>query len=447
MPGEDLWKNTAVLTASALLMRLLGMVWQAWLARRLGAAAMGLWQLMGSVGFLFATAAVAGIRYTSTRLLAQELGSGRPGSVAAVIRRGELYALFFGFAAMAALYAGAGIVARRWIGDERTVLPLRLLALSLPSEGITGLLSGYFIAVGRVWKTSAEQLVRQLLRMGFTAAVLGTAAAGDEISLCAAAAFAGSAAEIAGTLLLLGIYALDRRRFALSGPAGPRLTARMLGTAFPLALSALARSALGTCRQMLVPWGLRSSGLSRTSALAGVGVINGMALPLLTFPACLPGAVAELLVPALTRAQAAGQTAALRRQVERMLRYTLLFSTLASVVFYAGAEILGALVYRSRETAVFLRILAPMVPLIYTDIITDGCLKGLGEMLRSMTYNAAEGLLGLALVWALLPRWALTGYIVTLYACEIFNFSLSLGRLKKVTGCRIFLPQPERDRI
>ena len=36
------------------------------------------------------------------------------------------------------------------------------------------------------------------------------------------------------------------------------------------------------------------------------------------------------------------------------------------------------------------------------------------------------------LVWALLPRWALTGYLVTLYICEVFNFALSLLRLRKV---------------
>ena len=53
-------------------------------------------------------------------------------------------------------------------------------------------------------------------------------------------------------------------------------------------------------------------------------------------------------------------------------------------------------------------------------------------MMASMAFNIAEAALGLFLVWALLPRWALAGYIVTLYVCEIFNFALSLLRLQKV---------------
>ena len=200
----------------------------------------------------------------------------------------------------------------------------------------------------------------------------------------------------------------------------------------PLALSAWARSALVTLRQLLAPRGLRLSGLSAEAALAGYGVINGMALPVLTFPACLPGALAELLVPALTRAQAAGDPRALRRYVQRLLGNTFFLSLGVAAAFFVSADLLGGLLYHSREAARFIRLLAPMTPFIYTDIITDGCIKGLGEMMSSMAFNIAEAVLGLGLVWALLPRWALGGYIFSLYVCEVFNFALSIRRLYKV---------------
>ncbi len=73
-----------------------------------------------------------------------------------------------------------------------------------------------------------------------------------------------------------------------------------------------------------------------------------------------------------------------------------------------------------------------MVPIIYMDIVTDGCLKGLGQMMWSMSYNIAEAALGVALVWTLLPRFALNGYIIALYACECFNFVMSITRLHRV---------------
>ena len=96
------------------------------------------------------------------------------------------------------------------------------------------------------------------------------------------------------------------------------------------------------------------------------------------------------------------------------------------------AMLVSLLLYGGAEAARFLRLLAPMVPFLYTDIVTDGCLKGLGQMMASMAFNIAEAALGLVLVWALLPRWAITGYLVTLYICEVFNFTLSLLRLRQI---------------
>ena len=49
-----------------------------------------------------------------------------------------------------------------------------------------------------------------------------------------------------------------------------------------------------------------------------------------------------------------------------------------------------------------------------------------------MGINIAEALLGLLLVWRLLPVYALAAYIGVIYCSEIFNFSLSCLRLKRV---------------
>ena len=124
--SQGMGKNAAVLTASSLVMRLLGMVWQIWLAGRLGAVGIGLLGLVMSVGFFFSTAAVSGIRFAVTRLLSEELGRGREGSVGAVIFSAGMYAAFFGAAAAAGLWLLSPVIAGRWIGDMRTAAALRL---------------------------------------------------------------------------------------------------------------------------------------------------------------------------------------------------------------------------------------------------------------------------------------------------------------------------------
>jgi stage V sporulation protein B len=111
---------------------------------------------------------------------------------------------------------------------------------------------------------------------------------------CAAVIAAGTAAQAASFLLLGALYLEDRRRYA-DGTRGSRLTIRMLHIAMPLALSAYARTSLNTLQHILVPKGLRRAGQTADSAMADYGVIQGMAFPVVTFPACLLAVLSELL--------------------------------------------------------------------------------------------------------------------------------------------------------
>ena len=210
-------KNAALLTASSLVMQLLSMLWQVWLAARIGAAGIGLFQLVGSVAFLFYTLAVSGIRYGTTRLLAEELGQCRSGSVRAVMRRCCAYALFFGICAAAALLLLAEPIGFLWVRDARSVGALRAAAVSLPALAFSSALSGYFTAVGRVWKTALSQFLAQLLRMGLSAALLVSRGSGGLAEACAALSAASSTAEIALALALAALYWADRRRICPSG--------------------------------------------------------------------------------------------------------------------------------------------------------------------------------------------------------------------------------------
>ena len=79
--------NTALLTASSLLMQGIAMAFQVWLAGRIGPAGIGLYQLVLSVTGLCATFAISGIRFASTRLVSEELGLERQGGVRAAMKR------------------------------------------------------------------------------------------------------------------------------------------------------------------------------------------------------------------------------------------------------------------------------------------------------------------------------------------------------------------------
>ena len=244
--GKKLVYNTALLTGSSLLMRCIGMAFQAWLAGRIGATGIGLFQLVMSVEMLCTTLAVSGIRFAATRIVAEEIGSGREGAVGTAVFRCCMYSLLFGCTAAAVLMSFAEPVGFLWIGDARTVMSLRILACGLPFLSLSSVLSGYFTACGRVWKSALVHLIEQFSYIGLVALFLSRTPQGDIERNCAAVTAGITASDMLSFALMFAFFLSDRRAHAQRSARSERLTARMLGVALPLAVSSYARSALST---------------------------------------------------------------------------------------------------------------------------------------------------------------------------------------------------------
>lgn len=437
--GKKILMNTLLLTAASLLMRGIGMVFQVYLSRKIGASGLGLFQLIMSIYFLFTTFAISGIRFAATRLISEELGKSGNGSITGVVRKCLIYALIFGAAASAALLVLSDTIGMRWIKDTRSVLSLRVLATSLPFLAMTSVLSGYFTAVCRVIKSAAAQFAEQLTRIFIVWVVFSMHENMQLEFSCAVIMAGGAAGDLVSFLLQYTIYRFDRRRYNL--PRETRgVTLRMLNIALPLALSSYARTALSTLQQLLIPLGFEKSGATAEKSLSDYGIIQGMVMPVITFPSALFYSLAEIIVPELTEAQVCGKTGTIESLTGRILRLCTLFSFGVSAILFRYAHELGYALYGLDSVGTYIRLLSLLMPVMYLDSITDGMLRGLGQQLHSMWYNIADSLISLILVYTLLPKWAVNGYIFIICFTEAFNFALSIRRLSKVTKIKLNAP-------
>lgn len=429
-------------------MRAVAVGFQVYLAGVIGAAGIGLFQLIISAQLLALTVAISGIRFATTRLISEELGLERPENVPQVMRRCITHAVLFGTLAGGCLFGGAGWIGTVWIGDGRTVLSLRILALSLPFVASTAAMSGYFVAVSRVIKSASVQVGEHLMRVAVVVLLL-TLYRPDDLEMAAALiVIGGVAAEMLSALILFGIFLHDKRRH-IEGVRdnmgivphkkvdGQRLTRRLLGISMPLAVSTYARSALNTLQHMLIPRGLRRSGAGSDEALASYGMVHGMALPVILFPSAMFYAIAELMIPELTAAQVAGRAERISYLASKLLRFSLYLSIGLAGLFLAFSHELGLAIYPDTpDVGPYVRILALLMPVMFLDAITDGMLKGLGQQVYSMGVNIADSLLSVILVWVLLPIFGVGGFLFMVYFTECFNFLLSLRRIAQMTTIR-----------
>ncbi len=427
-------KNTLLLAVSNILLRVCALVFQAYLAGKIGASQLGIFGIISSVGVVFATISISGVRFSVTRLAAEEVGRDNRYPLS-LMKCAFKYAAVFGIAAGAGLCLLSDVISESYIGDASAALPLKIMALSMPAISLGSCVEGYFTAKQKVFRLIAIQLMAQLLRIIVVAVFfylyLGRGA--YPVDILAAGSLVGEVSFAAGMFLLY--FAETFRKTENTGRI--KHLPLLAKTALPLAISAYMRTGLSSMGQVIIPAGLKKSGMGSGGAFSIYGVITQMAMPVVMFPIAFLCALADVLVPRLTEAQVKGRTIGISYIVNRALRIGMIFSVGVMGIMLFFADFLGEGIYKNSEVGFYIRVFAPLIPIIYLDAVTDGCLKGLGQQLHSMVYNIIEGIINVTLLFFLLPKIAMMGYIVVMYIKEILNAFLSIRRLSKVTSVDI----------
>ena len=433
--AKQIFWNALLLTAASLLIRTVSVSFQVYISNRAGAEAMGLFSLMAGVYGFALTLATSGIHLGVTRVVADALGKQEPQRIPSAMRYATLYALGFGILSMTLLLGFADVIGESWLKDPRTVRSLRLFGLTLPLISLASAWGGYFTAVRRVYKNAVVQVWEQTVKIGLTMYLLAFMLPGGIESTCCGMVLGGAIAELCSFLLNFLLYLTDRHRHFPSRNAinAPEEGKKLCKISLPIAMTAYVRSGLITLQHILIPRGLRNSGASHSAALIAYGSIHSMALPVILYPAALISSFSGLLVPTLAECAVQKEKRRISYMISRVFSLSLLFSIGAAGILICFSEELGQLLYPNTQTGSFIRILAPLIPIMYIDTATDAMMKGLGEQIFSMNINIMDALISVILVWLLIPRYGIFGYLISIYFSELFNTTLSIHHLLNIS--------------
>lgn len=432
------FKSGIMLTLVALSMRTVSMLFSAYVTRAVGAEGIGLYTIVMTVYSFAVTLATSGVSLTVTRLVASAIGEGKRGDVSRILRGAVLYSTIFGALATLLLLLGADLIGNLILLDFRTVAALRALSFSLIPIALSSVFSGYFVGVKRVGFNAAAQIFAQAVKILITVALVSLTAEMGLVASVVALCLGITLTEVLAFILTFVEFVIDRRHNGERGVSGTGIgdVAKM---AVPLALSAYVRSVLLSVEHVLIPKRLRDRGESSSEAYAHYGILHGMAVPLILYPMTPLSSFSGLLVPEFAEGTSAGNDKRVSNIATRALNTTLVYATLAAVLIFSFSEELGYAFYSSFESGMYVAMLAPVIPIMYLDHVTDAMLKGIGEQVYSMWVNISDSLLSVLLVWFLIPRLGITGYALVIVIMEGYNFLLSFFRLKKKISFNISL--------
>lgn len=428
--------NGLILTAASLILRTVGVGFNIFITARVGAAGTGLFQLVMSVYSPALTLASAGVSLASSRLVAEELGKNRGGRWKDVLIRCLLYSLAASLPVAMALFALAPSISSSWLETSNASHLLRILSIGLPFISLSSCINGFFTALRKAKFTATVQLSEQLFKILLTC-ILVFNLSGDGFVCLLAVVFGNVCSDIFSMMLSSYICAKESKKLR-SSPKKPAesISARIVSIILPVSISSFLRSALVALEHILIPKGLKKSGMNYVSAMAAYGTLTGMAMPIIMFPASFLYSFSSLVIPEMAEAKEKGENEEICLKIRQILYAFLVFSVGAAGLIFGYGDELGKAIYGSSEVSRFLLLLAPLIPIMYLDNISDSMLKGLGEQIFTMKVNVIDAASCVLSVLFLVPRMGIMGYVLVILISELINFGFSIYRLKKVTGVK-----------
>ena len=425
------------MAAAFLVIKSAGMLFRVFLAGRVGAEGLGLYQLVMSVYLVFAATVSSGVCLCATRLFTELSAREKPAQARYAAEYCMKLAFVIGLAGGALMFSCADLAASYMLHDRRAAPSLRLLAVGLPFLAVSASIRGYFLARRSTIQPSGQQLIEQLIETGGFALAMLLLCPRDITQTCCIAAAAASSAELASFVYSLLCYRADAGKSGTGREKAPRIGRAALPVLLPVSANACIRSGLSAAENSLIPLGLKKHGMNSSAALSQYGIISGMVMPVIVFPSVLILPFSTLMITEAADARARGDAAAIKRMTEKAVSAVLRYSLPVTVMLIFFADPLCMALFDNAGAGKYLAVLAPVVPFMYLDSAADAILKGLNEQVSYFVFNTIDSVIRVALTFILVPIYGVTGAVSVIIISELLNTAMSLFRLVQVTSFRL----------
>lgn len=410
--------NAMILTMANAFNRIIGFVYRIVLIRMAGQEAVGLFQMIFPIYFLFLVLASAGLPIAVSKLVSERNARGDATGANAVLRTAAALALIMGLAANALLFASARVISSNLLGDPRTFLAILIIAPSLPLVALSAVYRGYYQGIEEVRVVAGSLISEQTVHVLATLGLVGLTVTRGPVYLSASLAAGSILGEFAGLAVYLTCYPFFRinTQPGTKAPKRSVIVRTLFAISIPATAARLVLSLAQVMNSVIIPSRLRAAGYTASQAAIAFGELTGMSLNLLFVPSLFTISLAATLLPQVSSAAARDDPERARSVFKRALRWTALLSLPCSALFVALGEPLCLFLFNSRTAGQLLSLLAWGGLLLYAQQIAAATLQGLGKPVLPVIASLLGAIIGGLLLYALTPVYLMNGTAFALIA-------------------------------
>lgn len=408
-----LW-SAILLTGVNLYSQVLGFAYRVWLARVIGAEAIGLYQLVMPLYSIIMSLCVSGLTVAVSRLTASYSALGREKAIRQAVRTARIgYAVLV--VSVSAVVAPLSDGISVWfLGDARTRLGVLLLLPCVLLTGWENIHKNYFYGRKNVIPPAIAEILEQTSRAVAILGLLMYFKPVFEESQVGIIVLGMIVSEVLSAGLLTLFYRRDRRNRVIGGEPENEILPRILRIAAPVAAANVLSNIIGSLNSIIIPGRLIVSGMPANEALSAYGVAFGMTMPLLGLPLAFTVSIGLVMLPRLAESAALGDIHAARRHVRSALTVSLsAIGVCASVLIPFGVSICRAL-FKNENAGQFMTPLVVATIFVCLEQVMGAMLNGLGRQQRTAVNLITAGIVQLVVTyWAVgMPELGLKGFVL-----------------------------------
>ncbi|MGE7021083.1 oligosaccharide flippase family protein [Solibacillus cecembensis] len=438
-------KGTFFLMFVILISKLFGFVYRMQFMQIAGEEAVGLYMTSYPTFIFFISLIQLGIPIAVTKIIAEYYAKNKDEHILSVMKTAIKISfisilIFFPIVAFSIPF-----IAKTLLHNEDIVFTLYIGLCTIPVVIFSSLIKAYLQGITKIAPTAWAQLLEQGVRIALIVLLLPLFVTPEDPARTAAVAMAITGlGEVFSFLFLAFYYWKSKRQMKKQStrkyPVNP---------IFRIALPSAGSKLFGTFTWFLEPIiflkALTVSGITASAATTLYGIISGVHIPLLLFPAFIPSALAIVLIPAVSGALAKQNWKLLNTRIAMSLRLSSLVGCLAATYFFLHGDELAVRLFHLEENRGYMKILAPIFYFYYIQSPLHAILQAADEARAAMMNSIYGGVGKLFLLFILASQQTIQerGAIIAIgFGVLITSFLhiASIRQHKKIAiGFQIFL--------
>ncbi len=470
MSKKTIIKGTLILTITGLLTKILGFYNRIFLTRLIGVVELGKYQLVFPIYMFVFACCSQGISTTLTKQTSYYIGKGSKEKADYIFKLSICISTILSLLLALTIYLNSDLISYKLLKNNDCGILLRIITIAMPFVAIKSCINFYFIGIDKPVYHGLSHLVEQIIRIS-AAYILSLFFIAGKIN-AVLAVIAVVIGEVSATVISIVLYYVTRtktkniscyktdnfksdnyksnnfksgifksyykadkynknikvKKMSLTPKEKRDVRQYFKNDAIPITINNLIFTLFSTLEAIIMPAMLFHYYNDSEIALEMFGIVTGIVIPFILFPATITTSLSTMLLPAISYANARKDIKTINKALKNCIIFCLLLGALASTGFYILGVPMCEFAFKSKKAGILLKKLCLLCPLIYTSGNLTSILNGIDKSFFALICNITGISIRICFIFLLVPKLGLDAYALGMFSSyTVINLLMLLG--------------------